>query len=220
MDDNLIIVFKTEDSTLCLSFALDNDTFLFMCLIVVQQCDQGTERNRSRHILRHPASTSPACPDLVQSEICVLNSTCFTYQHRVSGRMVAKIKQYDGAALTAVRLSENLKSRVQLSAAGRTADSVTKVQLCSVCVSVCVCVCVADWSTCQLSENAICGQGSRLRLLDCVRSDGKIVELQKCQQVIVVSSRLVFPHWPVYKPSPNSVQNLHDLQCVCKTKQN
>uniref|UniRef100_A0A671XNQ9 Thrombospondin type-1 domain-containing protein 7A n=1 Tax=Sparus aurata TaxID=8175 RepID=A0A671XNQ9_SPAAU len=87
------------------------------------QCDQGTARNRSRHILRHPASTSPACPDLVQSEICILNSTCFTYQHRVS-----------------------------------------------------------DWSTCQLSENAICGQGSRLRLLDCVRSDGKIVELQKCQQ--------------------------------------
>ncbi|KAG8000762.1 Thrombospondin type-1 domain-containing protein 7B [Nibea albiflora] len=87
------------------------------------QCDHGTARNRSRHILRLPASENAACPELVQSEPCVLNSTCFTYQYRVS-----------------------------------------------------------DWSTCQLRENAICGQGSRLRLLDCIRSDGKIVELKKCEQ--------------------------------------
>lgn len=87
------------------------------------QCDQGTERNRSRHILRQPASANSVCPELVQSEPCILNSTCFTYQYRVS-----------------------------------------------------------DWSTCQLSENAICGQGSQLRLLDCINSDGKIVELQKCEQ--------------------------------------
>ncbi|XP_040005222.1 thrombospondin type-1 domain-containing protein 7B [Xiphias gladius] len=87
------------------------------------QCDHGTARNRSRHILRLPASENSACPELVQSEPCVLNSTCFTYQYRVS-----------------------------------------------------------DWSTCQLSENAVCGQGSRLRLLDCIRSDGNIVELQKCEQ--------------------------------------
>lgn len=53
-------------------------------------------------------------------------------------------------------------------------------------------VCVADWSTCQLSENAICGQGSRLRLLDCIRRDGKVVELQKCEQVITVTSDLKF----------------------------
>uniref|UniRef100_A0AAQ6I9L7 Thrombospondin type-1 domain-containing protein 7A n=1 Tax=Anabas testudineus TaxID=64144 RepID=A0AAQ6I9L7_ANATE len=92
-------------------------------------CDQGTARNRSRHVLRLPASENSACPDLVQSEPCVLNSTCFTYMYRVS-----------------------------------------------------------DWSTCQLSENAICGQGSRLRLLDCVRSDGKIVALQKCEQFGQISN--------------------------------
>nr|XP_043874554.1 thrombospondin type-1 domain-containing protein 7B isoform X2 [Solea senegalensis] len=86
-------------------------------------CDQGTVRNRSRDALRLPASDSSACPELVQSEPCILNSTCFTYQYQVS-----------------------------------------------------------EWSTCQLSENTICGQGTRLRLLDCVRSDGKIVELQKCEQ--------------------------------------
>lgn len=40
-----------------------------------------------------------------------------------------------------------------------------------------------DWSTCQLSRNAVCGEGFRLRLLDCVRSDGKVVEAQKCEQV-------------------------------------
>ncbi|XP_072253400.1 thrombospondin type-1 domain-containing protein 7B [Leuresthes tenuis] len=87
------------------------------------QCDPGTARNRSRVIIRLPSSDSAACPELIQSDPCVLNSTCFTYQYKVT-----------------------------------------------------------DWSTCQLNENAICGQGSRLRLLDCVRSDGKIVELQKCEQ--------------------------------------
>uniref|UniRef100_A0A3P8SWS5 Thrombospondin type 1 domain containing 7B n=1 Tax=Amphiprion percula TaxID=161767 RepID=A0A3P8SWS5_AMPPE len=86
------------------------------------QCDQGTARNRSRHILRLPASDNAACPELVQSEPCVLNSTCFTYEYRVS------------------------------------------------------------WSTCQLSGNAICGQGTRLRLLDCVRSDGKMMEVHKCEK--------------------------------------
>uniref|UniRef100_A0A665UXM7 Thrombospondin type-1 domain-containing protein 7A n=1 Tax=Echeneis naucrates TaxID=173247 RepID=A0A665UXM7_ECHNA len=92
------------------------------------QCDQGTARNRSRQILRLPASEDSACPDLIQSESCILNSTCFTYQYRVS-----------------------------------------------------------DWSTCQLSENAICGQGSRLRLLDCIRSDGKMVDLQKCEQIGLIN---------------------------------
>lgn len=76
-------------------------------------------------------------------------------------------------------------------------------------------MCVAGWSTCQLSENAICGQGSRLRAMDCVRSDGKIVELQKCEQVkpfwiksseflkkdgICALQSFFFPssHWPIY----------------------
>ncbi|XP_037542046.1 thrombospondin type-1 domain-containing protein 7B [Nematolebias whitei] len=87
------------------------------------ECDQGYLRNRSRHILRPPVSDGGTCPELVQSEPCVLNNTCFTYQYTVT-----------------------------------------------------------EWSTCQLCENAICGRGSRLRHLDCVRSDGKVVELQKCKQ--------------------------------------
>ncbi|XP_068186329.1 thrombospondin type-1 domain-containing protein 7B [Antennarius striatus] len=96
------------------------------------QCDQLAMRNRSRSVLRLPASESPACPELFQSEPCIVNTTCFTYQYRLS-----------------------------------------------------------DWSTCHLSEHAICGQGSRLRLLDCVRSDGKIVELQKCKQFgLINKSRL------------------------------
>ncbi|XP_034041977.1 thrombospondin type-1 domain-containing protein 7B [Thalassophryne amazonica] len=87
------------------------------------QCDEGTTRNRSRHILRFPASDNLASPELNQTEPCILNSTCFTYQHKVS-----------------------------------------------------------EWSTCQLSENAICGWGSRLRHLGCVCSDSKIVDLQMCKQ--------------------------------------
>lgn len=40
-----------------------------------------------------------------------------------------------------------------------------------------------EWSTCQLSENASCGQGVRTRLLSCVRSDGKPVSMDQCEQV-------------------------------------
>uniref|UniRef100_A0A8C3XB83 Thrombospondin type-1 domain-containing protein 7B n=1 Tax=Catagonus wagneri TaxID=51154 RepID=A0A8C3XB83_9CETA len=38
------------------------------------------------------------------------------------------------------------------------------------------------WSACQLSENATCGQGIRTRLLSCVRSDGKPVGMDQCEQ--------------------------------------
>ncbi|XP_056145668.1 thrombospondin type-1 domain-containing protein 7B [Lampris incognitus] len=93
-------------------------------------CLQGTSRSRTRHVLRLPASEVSACPELVQSEPCILNSTCFTYQYTYS-----------------------------------------------------------DWSTCQLSENAICGPGSRSRLLDCVRSDGKVVERSVCEQLGLVNEQ-------------------------------
>ncbi|KAI2660551.1 Thrombospondin type-1 domain-containing protein 7B [Labeo rohita] len=42
---------------------------------------------------------------------------------------------------------------------------------------------VSSWSTCQLSEHAICGQGARTRLLDCIRSDGKVVDLSACEEL-------------------------------------
>lgn len=41
----------------------------------------------------------------------------------------------------------------------------------------------ADWSTCQLSEKAVCGSGIKTRMLDCVRSDGKSVDLKYCEEV-------------------------------------
>ncbi|XP_054334899.1 thrombospondin type-1 domain-containing protein 7B isoform X1 [Pongo pygmaeus] len=41
---------------------------------------------------------------------------------------------------------------------------------------------LTEWSTCQLSENAPCGQGIRTRLLSCVRSDGKPVSMDQCEQ--------------------------------------
>ncbi|XP_075922309.1 thrombospondin type-1 domain-containing protein 7A isoform X2 [Petromyzon marinus] len=40
---------------------------------------------------------------------------------------------------------------------------------------------LTEWSTCQLSERAVCGQGSRTRMLDCVRSDSKSVDLKYCE---------------------------------------
>ncbi|KAG7325780.1 hypothetical protein KOW79_010705 [Hemibagrus wyckioides] len=42
---------------------------------------------------------------------------------------------------------------------------------------------ITDWSTCQLSERAVCGSGIKTRMLDCVRSDGKSVELKFCEEL-------------------------------------
>ncbi|XP_039592490.1 thrombospondin type-1 domain-containing protein 7A [Polypterus senegalus] len=42
---------------------------------------------------------------------------------------------------------------------------------------------VTDWSTCQLSEKAVCGSGIKTRMLDCVRSDGKSVDLKYCEEL-------------------------------------
>lgn len=125
----------------------------------MQPCNQETSRNRTRQILRLPASPQDSpCPSLVQSEPCILNSTCFTHQYRVSGRIVC-------TAGCHCPPRTGIFAWLQL----------------TVCYV--ACVCVVDWSTCQLSENTVCGQGFRRRLLDCIRSDGKVVEMRKCEQV-------------------------------------
>uniref|UniRef100_A0A8C6PXE4 Thrombospondin type-1 domain-containing protein 7A n=1 Tax=Nothobranchius furzeri TaxID=105023 RepID=A0A8C6PXE4_NOTFU len=42
---------------------------------------------------------------------------------------------------------------------------------------------ITDWSTCQLSDRATCGNGIKTRMLDCVRSDGKSVDLSFCKEL-------------------------------------
>ncbi|XP_034016704.1 thrombospondin type-1 domain-containing protein 7A-like [Thalassophryne amazonica] len=42
---------------------------------------------------------------------------------------------------------------------------------------------ITDWSTCQLSDRAVCGNGFKTRMLDCVRSDGKSVDLKFCKEL-------------------------------------
>uniref|UniRef100_A0A8C8DHW7 Thrombospondin type-1 domain-containing protein 7A n=1 Tax=Oryzias sinensis TaxID=183150 RepID=A0A8C8DHW7_9TELE len=42
---------------------------------------------------------------------------------------------------------------------------------------------ITDWSTCQLSPNAVCGRGIKTRMLDCVRSDGKSVDMKFCEEL-------------------------------------
>lgn len=44
-------------------------------------------------------------------------------------------------------------------------------------------LCPSDWSTCQLSDRAVCGSGIKTRMLDCVRSDSKSVDLSFCREV-------------------------------------
>ncbi|CAG02749.1 unnamed protein product, partial [Tetraodon nigroviridis] len=47
---------------------------------------------------------------------------------------------------------------------------------------------ITEWSTCQLSPNAMCGDGIKTRMLDCVRSDGKSVDLKHCQKLNLEAS--------------------------------
>ncbi|XP_069032136.1 thrombospondin type-1 domain-containing protein 7A [Embiotoca jacksoni] len=42
---------------------------------------------------------------------------------------------------------------------------------------------ITDWSTCQLSDRAVCGNGIKTRMLDCVRSDSKSVDLNFCKEL-------------------------------------
>ncbi|XP_072316265.1 thrombospondin, type I, domain containing 7Ab [Eucyclogobius newberryi] len=42
---------------------------------------------------------------------------------------------------------------------------------------------ITEWSTCQLSPSAVCGPGLKTRMLDCVRSDGKSVDLRFCEEL-------------------------------------
>lgn len=89
---------------------------------------EGWNRTRSRRVLRLPASPDSVCPELVQTEPHLHNTSCLLYQYRAT-----------------------------------------------------------DWSTCQLSESAVCGRGFRTRLLDCFRSDGRVVEPSVCEQLGLVN---------------------------------
>ncbi|KAM9305159.1 thrombospondin type-1 domain-containing protein 7B [Gastrophryne carolinensis] len=42
---------------------------------------------------------------------------------------------------------------------------------------------VTEWSACQLGEKAVCGEGIKMRLLDCTRSDGRSVNMAFCEQL-------------------------------------
>ncbi|XP_035379499.1 thrombospondin type-1 domain-containing protein 7B isoform X3 [Electrophorus electricus] len=42
---------------------------------------------------------------------------------------------------------------------------------------------VSDWSTCMLNEKAVCGEGVRTRLLDCMRSDGRVMATSMCEEL-------------------------------------
>nr|XP_015213731.1 PREDICTED: thrombospondin type-1 domain-containing protein 7B isoform X1 [Lepisosteus oculatus]XP_015213732.1 PREDICTED: thrombospondin type-1 domain-containing protein 7B isoform X1 [Lepisosteus oculatus] len=97
-------------------------------------CDQKMIRQKTRRVLR-PPQAGRSCPEDTETEPCLLNTNCFTYQYNVS-----------------------------------------------------------EWSTCQLSENAVCGEGVRFRLLDCVRSDRKVVELRNCEQLGLVNKWRLTTH--------------------------
>lgn len=126
----------------------------------LQDCNDGDLRWRSRTVLRWPEGDH-TCPDLNQTQPCV-NMTCLKYSYVYSG------------TVTNVHTSQFTDCQKSVLSTLWSAGSEF------------VCVCVEDWSSCQLSENAVCGRGIKTRLLNCVRSDGKLVELSMCKEVTVL----------------------------------
>ncbi|KAG8432280.1 hypothetical protein GDO86_016793 [Hymenochirus boettgeri] len=53
---------------------------------------------------------------------------------------------------------------------------------------------VTEWSTCQLSGNASCGEGLKTRLFDCVRSDGKSAKMSFCEQLDLEKPKILSIH--------------------------
>ncbi|MFT7818109.1 thrombospondin type-1 domain-containing protein 7B-like [Arapaima gigas] len=79
---------------------------------------------------------------------------------------------------------KRLRRVLRLSPAGQVCPESSQTESCvlnSTCLS--YRYNLSDWSTCLLSESAICGQGARMRQLDCVRSDGKVVDLSVCEEL-------------------------------------
>ncbi|XP_035379035.1 thrombospondin type-1 domain-containing protein 7B [Electrophorus electricus] len=65
---------------------------------------------------------------------------------------------------------------------GHTCPELNQTQSCASTTCLTHSYAFSDWSTCQLSDRALCGQGTKSRLLNCIRSDGKLVELSRCKE--------------------------------------
>ncbi|KAM7335863.1 hypothetical protein ACRRTK_004356 [Alexandromys fortis] len=127
---------------------ISRDSDVVVCFpdrIQLSSCDPHAMQRRSRHLLR-PSLNSRTCGEDSQARPCLLNENCFQFQYNLTGMPIQMIRAW----VCLVHKSRPSKL--------------------SVCDPLPI-----EWSTCQLSENASCGQGVRTRLLSCVRSDGKPV---------------------------------------------
>ncbi|XP_072517288.1 thrombospondin type-1 domain-containing protein 7B [Salminus brasiliensis] len=74
------------------------------------------------------------------------------------------------------------RSVLRMPESGHTCPELNQTQSCANTTCLSYSYAYSDWSSCQLSENAVCGQGTKTRLLNCIRSDGKLVELGMCKE--------------------------------------
>ncbi|KAM9461440.1 thrombospondin type-1 domain-containing protein 7B [Clarias gariepinus] len=74
------------------------------------------------------------------------------------------------------------KSVLRMPGQGHTCPELNQTQSCSNTTCLSYSYAYSDWSSCLLSDNAICGQGMKTRLLNCIDSDGKLVELSMCKE--------------------------------------
>ncbi|XP_046713402.1 thrombospondin type-1 domain-containing protein 7B isoform X2 [Silurus meridionalis] len=74
------------------------------------------------------------------------------------------------------------KTIVRMPGKGHTCPELNQTQTCANTSCLSYSYAYSDWSSCRLSDNAVCGQGTKTRLLNCVDSDGKLVELGMCKE--------------------------------------
>lgn len=124
-------------------------------------CSENSTRERIAYPLRQPGEAKE-CPPTKETEPCKLNNNCFHYSYNITGESWTTWP----STFTSHTEIRHIEYRVRA--------MLNYISL-------------SDWSTCQLSERAVCGNGIKTRMLDCVRSDGKSVDLSFCKEVRRVS---------------------------------
>ncbi|XP_047666453.1 thrombospondin type-1 domain-containing protein 7B isoform X2 [Tachysurus fulvidraco] len=74
------------------------------------------------------------------------------------------------------------KRVLRMPGSGHTCPELNQTQSCTNTTCVSYSYAYSDWSSCRLSDNAVCGQGTKTRLLNCIDGKGKLVELSMCKE--------------------------------------
>ncbi|KAG9340807.1 hypothetical protein JZ751_019998, partial [Albula glossodonta] len=142
-------------------------------------CGEGVQSRKVKCVQRGSEGHGDSVDDNLcdQEEIPFRAQTCFL--PCPDDCVMSQWGQWSACPLPCSQNTTRMRSRqtLRLPQAGKTCPEANQTEA---CVLNTTCFThrynLSDWSTCQLSENAVCGKGTQTRSFDCVRSDGKVVE--------------------------------------------